>query len=490
MSIWVTQSPLEGLRAWPQPVETDQTGRFVLTGIGQNTPTGLVVHDSRFAHQWLLIKTDDQNGPKELTLVLQPATTIEGTVLADDTGQPVPNATIAISASRDALGSMYITRFRADANGRFVANPSPGSYFRLTVAAPEGQPYLVPQLEFAWTKGTVNRTVEVRLPRGVLNRGKVSEEKTGRPLAGASVQFIPAGPTGGAAYGWQSVVASAIDGSFAIAVPPGKGHLFIYGPTPDYVLEAVGSRMLRLGQPGGDRRYAHKIITYDVKSGDRPEAIDARLRLGETVKGRVIGPEGQTVDTAEMIATLDFNYFHLNWRGDITMHVRDGRFELHGLDREKPTRVSFLDAEHEWGLAVELSGKQAGQDVTIQLQPCGRARARFVGPAGKPVVGVASFLEILGTPGPSMESRDPKEQAMLAADATSVVNLDRKHYEHGPRTDSDGWITLLDLIPGALYRISDMSDRDKQGIRVRKDFSVKAGETVNLGDILIEKPSD
>jgi hypothetical protein len=27
------------------------------------------------------------------------------------------------------------------------------------------------------------------------------------------------------------------------------------------------------------------------------------------------------------------------------------------------------------------------------------------------------------------------------------------------------------------------------GVRVRKDFTVKPGETVNLGDILIEKPA-
>ena len=69
-------------------------------------------------------------------------------------------------------------------------------------------------------------------------------------------------------------------------------------------------------------------------------------------------------------------------------------------------------------------------------------------------------------------------------------NLDRKHYWKGPVTDANGEITLPDLIPGALYRISDFStvnDRDL-GVQVRKEFTVKAGEMLDLGDILIAKP--
>ena len=73
-----------------------------------------------------------------------------------------------------------------------------------------------------------------------------------------------------------------------------------------------------------------------------------------------------------------------------------------------------------------------------------------------------------------------------------LPNVDPKHYQrpNGPVTDAEGRITLPDLIPGALYRISDWStgnDPDK-GVQVRKDFTVKPGETLDLGDILIEKP--
>jgi RNA polymerase sigma factor (sigma-70 family) len=478
----------EGLRAGPRPVKTDQEGRFTLAGFDRGPYAGLVVDDPRFAHQWLDIQTDDPKGPRELALVLQPATIMEGRIIAADTGRPIPDAAISVAASRDRFGDMYITHFRADDEGRYTANPSPGRYFRVSAYPPEGQPYLIPESEFAWTKGTVKRTLDFRLTRGVLIRGRVTDEKTGLPLAGASVQYLGARTPDGVIDGSQAVAASKDDGSFQIAVLPGKGHLFVYGPTADYVLESIGSQMIYRGQPGGQRYYAHKIIPYEFKAGDRPESLAAALRPGKTVKGHIVDPQGQAVDKAEIISLLHFNYFHLNWRGDLTVHARDGRFELHGLDEEKATPAYFLDAEHEWGATVELSGKQAGEDVTIRLRPCGRAKARFVGPDGKPVARISALLEILGSPGPDPFTRDPKERTMLAADVTYIANVDRKHYWHGPLTNSEGRVILPDLIPGATYRIKDRSDPNK-GPRVRKDFTVKPGETLDLGEILIEKPA-
>ncbi|MFI5453829.1 MAG: sigma-70 family RNA polymerase sigma factor [Isosphaerales bacterium] len=483
-----TSRPPQGLRVWPSPVTTDDQGRFTLAGIGRNLTVGFGVRDLRFARQGFQTQTDDRDGPKDVALALQPSTIVEGRALAADTGQPIAGALVEVASSQKESELQSGGRFRADDQGRFTANVQPGKYYRVQAFPPEGQPYLILRHEFEWTKGAVKKVVDVKLVRGVLIRGKVIERGTGRPLEGASVQYIASRNRGNLLDGWQGVVASRDDGSFQIVVSPGKGYLFVYGPTSGYILEAIGSRMLSYGQPGGERYYAHSIIPYEVKASDQPHEITASLRPGKTIKGRVIGPEGQTVEKAEIITTLHFNYFHLNWRGDLTVHVRDGSFELHGLDPERAARVSLLDADHQWGATVELSGKQADEELTIRLQPCGQAKARFVGPGGKPVANIFPHFEILGTPGPQEETRDPKDQAMLAADATYMPNLDRKHYWGGPFTDAAGRITLPDLIPGALYRISDPSNRPQQGVQVRKDFSVKPGETLDLGDILIEKP--
>ncbi len=316
----------------------------------------------------------------------------------------------------------------------------------------------------------------------------MTEAGTGRPVAGASVQYLAARTPEGVIDRDQAVVASRDDGSFEIVVLPGKGHLFVFGPTPDYVLEVIGSNRLYNGRPGGERQYGHKIIPYEVKPGGHLDGIVAALRPGRTVKGRVVGPDGQAVADARIIATLHFNYFHIAWRGDLGPRARDGRFELHGLDPDRPVRVAFLDPDHQWGTSIELSGKQAGEDITVRLQPCGRATARLVDPDGKPIAKGFPQVEIVGNPGPRVDTRNPREQAELAADTVYLLNVDPVHHRSRPHTDADGRITLPDLIPGATYRLNGTSlyaptKRDP----VYKDFTVKPGETVDLGDITIER---
>ena len=489
ITLWT--NPPEGMRTWPRPVKADDQGKVTVPGIGRGLGVMLTVLDGRYARQNLHVETAPQGAGKETTLALESAKIIEGRVLAADTGQPIPNAVISIAAGRDQFGGMFNTRYRADDRGRYTANPSPGEYFRVTAFAPDGQPYLVPQVEFAWTKGTVKKELDIKAPRGVLIRGKVTEAGIDRPLPGSSIQFFPIGAQSDDSMisGWQAMVASRDDGTFQIVVPPGKGHLLVFGPTGDFVLRPIGYRELTRGQPGGWRQYAHAIVPYEVKAGDPPRETSTALKPGVTIKGRVEGPDGQTVTDAILLTTLHIEPFSPHWRGDYRQKVLDGRFEVHGLDPKGATRISILDTDHEWGATVEVSGEQAGKDLTVRLGPCGRAKARFVGPDSKPIAKHQPTLEFIATPGPSQLSRSEEDQARLSADAALVANIDRKHYWNLPFTDPEGRFTMISLIPGAVYRITDFSTvNENKGLQVRKDFTVKPGETVDLGDILIEKP--
>jgi hypothetical protein len=428
---------------------------------------------------------------KETTIALQPAQMIEGHVLAADTGRPIPNAVVSATTrvQNEHANGFFTAKFRADDQGRFTLNPIAGESITLGAFPTGDEPYLIQQDELKWPKGAVGMTHDIKVRRGMLIRGKVTERGTDRPLAASSIQYIPVQGDNKVLSGWQAIVASHDDGSFQIAVPAGKGHLLVFGPTGDYVLGEIGSKKLYNDGTGGQRYRAHAIIPYEVKAGDSPREVAAALRPGVTIKGRALGPEGQTITEGFILTTLRIEPFNPFWRGDFQVPIRDGRFELHGLAADASTRIHILDPEHEWGATVEVTGKEAGEDVTIRLQPCGQGKARFVGPDGKPVAKKKPHFEIVATPGPSSISRDEREQSELAADASLVANVDRKHYWNLPGTDDEGRITLISLIPGALYRIIDFSTvNEKKGILIRKDFTVRPGEVLDLGDIVIAKP--
>ncbi len=385
----------DALRNWPRPVTTDDLGRFTLAGIGRDVMVSTSVRDGRFAGQNFRIQTDNHDGAKEFSQSLEPATIIDGQVVAADTGEPIMGAVISMSSG---------AHVRTDEHGHYTTDVRPAIHYRAEVFPPDGTPYLAIEQDVSCPKGTVKQTEDVKLPRGVLLQGKVIEKRSGRSIAGASVQWLATRSRAGVIEGWQSVVATRDDGSYQIVVPPGKGHLFVYGPTSDYVLELIGSRMLAAGMPGGERYYAHDIIPWEVNAGDSPHEFNSELRPGVIVRGRLIGPAGQTVDKAEIVALLHFNYFHLNWRGDLTIHAHDGSFELHGLDPEKATRVSFLDADHQWGADRRAFGRTV--------------RQRRRGPAPAVRKGESSLYHARWQTGPEdlSPARNPRQQRPLLAD--------------------------------------------------------------------------
>jgi hypothetical protein len=179
------------------------------------------------------------------------------------------------------------------------------------------------------------------------------------------------------------------------------------------------------------------------------------------------------------------------WHGDHSSSGRDGRFELHGLDPDGEVPVHFLDPERRLGATAVFSGKSAvGGAVTISLTPCGSAKARLVNPNGKPFAGrlPRRIITMVVTPGPP-DTLANEKAGLLAADEVDLSRVDPTNYENPLASDADGRITLPVLIPGATYRFIDpTTTRDPIGPQVRKEFTVKPGEILDLGDILIERP--
>jgi hypothetical protein len=160
--------------------------------------------------------------------------------------------------------------------------------------------------------------------------------------------------------------------------------------------------------------------------------------------------------------------------------VRDGRFELHGLDPSERYPVSFIDPKNKLGATVTLSARDAAEEVAVRLEPCGSATVRRVDANGKPVVGRPVLLEVVVTPGSSPNDAGVSEAGKLSGDCDFVGSFDRLNHWQPPTTDADGRVTFTALIPGATYRIMQVTDK---GRTLEKGFTVESGKLLRLPDV-------
>jgi protocatechuate 3,4-dioxygenase beta subunit len=524
-AFWFDRS-LEGLLPfWPRPTTTDDKGRFLVRGLGRAKVT-LDARHPRLAPQHLDVQPVGPEETKEVTLSLAPTRVLRGRVTYADTRKPAPDTRAVVISAQDEFGMGYQkVEGRADSDGRFALSVFPGEFLAVIAHPPAGTPYLVLREVTPWA-AVARQGAEFRLARGTLVRGTVTEEPSGKPVAGARVQyrarennnpFYRPELRGGdmEEYLLQTAVSSA-DGKFTLAVPPGPGHLLVLGPTLDYVHVETSWGQLEYNTPGRERLYPNGLVALDLKPESKEHEVTVTLRRGMTVKGRVLGPDGKPVDEFKVLSRSYLPSGYSWWRCRLHMvEGRNGRFELPGCDPEKPLAVHLFDPKNELGATVTVSGKQAADgQVTIRLERCGTAVARFVtAPApldertaaheeGKPLANHSPLLQLVLTPGATRlvfeVGGDDDNKQELEADWVDVPNLAQAQYTKGPNallfTDAEGRITFPALIPGATYRIvhsrpeagkdatAILSSGRIKGLPVT-DFTAKAGEAVELPDI-------
>jgi protocatechuate 3,4-dioxygenase beta subunit len=475
--------PGDGLPFGPR-ASTDARGEFVLHGFGPGLKVELEVRDPRYERkdEWI-IDTGNKKECENLRLVLPPGQFVEGRVIYQDTGKPVPHARLEIA--NPVVGS------RTDAEGKFRVTIFPARAIGIHVYPPAGEPYLHAYKDAVFAKGVVRQQVEIALPRGVLVRGKVTEAGSGKPVAGAYVEHT----------GVRGVhVKTGPDGSYQIGVPTGAGRLLVVHPSGEYIPEVLGTAELLAGKKGGDPVYQHAIVPLDIKADEKTREVPITLRRGVTVKGRVVKPDGRPVEGAVLFVSSH------RPRYDRTMHpafLPDGRFEVRGCDPAKSYRLVFLERARDvrllmgvealntygqlWlaellgehnkrGAVVEVQAGKAAADepVVVKLAPCGSARVRFLDGAGKPLANYQPWLQLVVTPGP------PVNQALadgkLAAEVVTLISQYAGNPPTEPHADADGYLTLHGLIPGATYRFK----KPPLAGEVIRDFTAEAGKTIEL----------
>jgi hypothetical protein len=507
------EHPWHALPSWPGPAISDDDGRFTLRGMGPDLQCVVFVDDPRYAlaptviqtHATAdaralgvltpVIKVEPGPDPKPIAIALQPARTIAGRVTYADTGQPVPHALISGAAWPHKV------EVEADAEGRFRVFADLRRLDRFTLQAhpPDGAPYLMAGRQGEWPKGAVEQSVDVALHRGAVVHGKITEEGSGRPIAGAVVRFACYDYAAGQTVDLSVPAATGPDGSYRVIAPPGPGNLVVQGPSDDYVLREFGAEGgYFLARPGRRRFYAQAFRAMDLKPDEPDQEVDLTVRRGAAVHVRAIGPDGPPVRDAWVYSRVvlqslpaggwkEWYVRYDNGRG----HAHDGRFVLHGLAPDVEVPAFFLDPERKLGAMAQFSAKAAANGpVTVRLEPCGAARARLVTSDGEPLdrYPAERLVSMVVTPGPPRSGRAAKQGPLFAEEAV-VELLDSVNYTSDFQSDAQGRVTFPVLIPGAPYRIVDRTPvGDANDPAIRKEFTVKPGETLDLGDILIAKP--
>jgi RNA polymerase sigma factor (sigma-70 family) len=509
----------EGLRAWVPPMTADAQGRFSLHGLGEGWSATIQVLDDRFAKQMLVINPQGserqlieqlnraggsqpflqvkhrKGRSEDFTWTLKPARIFQGKVTYADTGKPVAGARLVVFAGKGVSSLLSVDRSngKTDTNGHFRLVPKEGKNFIVLAYPPAGQPYLLQSKWFQLvTSEVIQQTLDFALPRGIDVHGMVTDKASGKPVAGASVEYVPRSIDNkyyrqdaiGPGAGLKQIGISNAEGTFHVTTLPGPGHLLIKGPTADYLRVETSQGYLAAGKAVGRRYYPNALVPLDLKPGLKTHRADATLRRGVTVRGNVVGPDGRPVKVA-FAFTRSHIPFGYTLQSVYTMPVQNGRFEVRGLDPDKPQAVFFLAAAEQLAKIVHLPAKGAGEKpLKVRLEHCGTATLRFVDAKGKPAAGNRPFVEVVITPGVSFF--ETFQGTKLAADEAWMVNLDGQRHRN-LKPDARGRFTLPTLIPGATFRL--LGESPQRGFfDLHKTFTVQAGKNLDLKDIPIKPP--
>jgi RNA polymerase sigma factor (sigma-70 family) len=458
---------------WPGPITTDAEGYLNIPDVVAGTKvTCQVRDDERFATDWLAFTTPDTKAQPPV-LKLSPPRAVEGRVTAADSGLPLANTPVVVRTSMPPTATLPgVVEGCTDGQGRYRVRPFPGPRVTVSVHPHTGEPYPELQQEIEWPQGNPGLQVDLSTQRGVLIRGKVREEGSDRPVAGAVVHYnwaddlrpIPGRP--GARLRTRDT-RSGPDGTFVVAVPPGLGHLLVKATEPDYIHAEITWGELDGGRRGGHSWFPDAFVRFRVKPTDGPQEVTLRLRRGVTVRGRVVGSDGRPVSSAMLFSKsyIPASYYpkHFEVEGH-NLPVRDGRFELPGCEPDAKVSVWIYDPETKEGAVAELP-TGAGAEPEVRLAPCASARVRFVDAGGLPIPkpSMTNFTLVLRD---GLDRNKARDNGTPAALELSPYRIHGRTFELAEA--GGGYLVLPRLIPGALYAIQASQ---KKGPRDPWDWS-------------------
>jgi RNA polymerase sigma factor (sigma-70 family) len=472
-------------------ITTDADGRFKLSGIGRNRLVTLRIDGPTIASTKLHVLTRpgktievpetsanfDYGEPGTVTTyypgefrhVAGPTIPIVGVVRDKDTKKPLSGVTVkSYKLAHNPLHGVDFIQTTTDADGRYRLVGLPvGEGNKIMLVPPDDQPYLPVHAEVPVGPGFDPVTIDFDLKRGVWIEGKVTDKQTGKPVR-ATVEYFSLyenpnlqdypGFDGTIALDGTRLKATKEDGSYRVVGLPGPGLVAVRAHSGDYLRApdrddeyGVGGRGLstspyHLTHPTNYHALARVDPAKDGPTATRNVVLDP----GETIKGALVGPDGKPVAGAR-------GYGLTRDHGWERAPLETADFTIHNYNLRRPRAVLFRHVEK--GLVGVMDPpKDAGQVVTVRLQP------------GATVTG--RLLDTDGQPRPNVEL-DVSMQ--VSTDTWGGYSLPTK-----VKTDADGRFRVETLLPGYRYTLYD------RGGRLEFGDGLKSGEVKDLGDVRLK----
>jgi RNA polymerase sigma factor (sigma-70 family) len=415
----------------PETVTADREGRFEIKGVGRERLLHLHFDGKGIESASVRVVTIPGFDPKsvapapgakrsplpraapelygpDFTHVAKPDAQITGIVTDAKTGKPMPGVQVTGSVENSWWENHAKTK--TDADGRYrVAGLAKGARRRIVVFPGEASPYMMAGKVVVDVPGLEKSTADVRLTRGVLVRGRITDKATGKPISGAGIHYTPlsGNPFYAKAPGMEAFrmaggsVSSDADGAFRLIVLPGVGLITAQGETRGPRAKilytqvrldpADAPRTLKDVSAGmGDAflsaeghiaslyaQSAYKII--DPPEGADPVRVEMQFDPGSIVAGNVVGPDGKPA--AGVVA------HGLTAAYSTPEKLEGASFTAFALDPDHPRTLAFVDAGRKLAGSVRLTGEEK-TPVVVKLQPWAAITGRVVDADGQARAGV------------------------------------------------------------------------------------------------------
>lgn len=476
---------------WPKPLLTDADGRFTLRGVPRNAYASLRFRSEDYAVDDVTVSTRTDGFISKLmkafeitpvepdfTHALKEARPVVGRVTDKATGKPLAGIAVEMIPMRSHNGQSF--RGRTDADGRYrISGHWTDVRYHTTVFPPANSGYLdAKDVQEGWPAGAKELEKNFSLVKSQVVTGRVIDQATKKPVAGASVVYQPdlKNPNDDGTHDFRNPTATDAEGRFAITVLPGPGALSVESPDANTIRIRVEKAR------HGRTAYPHGHAKIDVPKEGAIAPVEIALKQGATLEAKAVGPDGQAVKGLVAFCLGMDAVLIDTWNQG--QEYPDGVFRMKGADPGRSYRIYFIAPEMRLGTVAELQYDPARKGpLEVRLEPTATIKGKLAnGDGSVPKAGKAVLRMCF--PKEPREFKDQERYDLELSDFYSNIVGQRNHFMHDWNTGKQGEFEYQAVIPGTWYELS--CGDGGRAATVSTPIS-KPGEVLDLGTVTLKE---